>query len=108
LPRWDTATDLALVGPLSRLGMVEVFSAGADLGGIAPNLFVSDAIHRANVTVDEAGTEAAAVTGIAMRATAMREGSPIVMQADRPFAWAVVHEPTGTAIFAGHVTNPSV
>ncbi|MDT4958703.1 MAG: hypothetical protein QOD31_2502 [Pseudonocardiales bacterium] len=108
LPKWDTATNLALVTALGKLGLADVFSSRADLSGIAPRLFVSDAIHRANITVDELGTEAAAVTGIAARATAMREGPPIVMRADRPFAWAVVHEPTATPIFTGHVTNPAV
>ena len=106
LPKWDTKTDLPLVPALGKLGVAEMFDARADLSGIAPDLFVSDAIHRANITVDETGTEAAAVTGIAARATGMREGSPIVVRADRPFAWAVVHEPTGTPIFTGHVTNP--
>ncbi|PZS36031.1 MAG: hypothetical protein DLM58_02595 [Pseudonocardiales bacterium] len=52
------------------------------------------------------GHEAAAVTGIAV-ATSAQAGSPLVMRADRPFAWAIVHEPTGTPIFSGHVTNPA-
>ncbi|MEP7019788.1 MAG: serpin family protein [Pseudonocardiales bacterium] len=106
LPKWDTATDLPLVAALGKLGMVEAFTDRADLSGIAPNLFVSDAMHRANITVDESGTEAAAVTGIAV-ATSASPGSPVVMRADRPFAWAIVHEPTGTPIFTGHVTNPA-
>jgi serine protease inhibitor len=107
LPKWDTATDLRLVPALRRLGMADVFGPRADLSGIAPRLFVSDAIHRANITVDESGTEAAAVTGIAVRTVSAQVGAPIVMRADRPFAWAIVHEPTGTPIFTGHVTNPA-
>ena len=106
LPRWNTATGLPLVAALGKLGMADVFSPKADLGGIAAGLSVSDAIHRADITVDERGTEAAAVTGIAV-AMAVRAGAPITMRADRPFAWAVVHEPTGTPIFTGHVTNPT-
>jgi serine protease inhibitor len=106
LPRWDTATNLPLVSALARLGMPDAFTNKADLSGIAPGLFVNDAIHRANITVDEHGTEAAAVTGIGM-ATSARIGTPIVMQADRPFAWAVVHEPSGTPVFTGHVVDPT-
>jgi serine protease inhibitor len=105
LPSWNAETALPLVPALSSLGMSEVFQDGADLSGIAAGLHVSDAIHRANITVDERGTEAAAVTGIAI-ATAGHAGAPIMMRADRPFAWAVVHEPTGTPIFTGHVTKP--
>ena len=47
LPRWDTATTLALLGPMGELGATDL----ADLTGIAPgDLHVSDAVHRANVT----------------------------------------------------------
>jgi serpin B len=94
------------VAALTKLGMADVFDGRADLTGIAAGLHVSDAIHRANVTVDERGTEAAAVTGIAV-GTAGRTGSPIIMRADRPFAWAIVHEPTGTPVFVGHVSDPT-
>lgn len=106
LPRWDTATNIPLIPPLQKLGVVDLFDSRADLSGIASGLFVSDAIHRANITVDEQGTEAAAVTGIAL-GTSASVSEPAVMRVDRPFAWAVVHEPTGTPIFTGHVTDPT-
>ena len=106
LPRWNAATDLGLVPELTRLGMPDAFGARADLSGIAPGLCVSDAVHRANITVDEKGTEAAAVTGIAVAASAMA-GPEVAVRADRPFAWAVVHVPTGTPMFTGHVVDPT-
>ena len=106
LPRWETATSLPLIAAMKSLGVTDVFGDGADLSGIAPHLFVSDAVHRANITVDENGTEAAAVTGIGISvSSAIAE--PVTMTVDRPFAWAVVHEPTGTPVFAGHVVDPS-
>ena len=86
--------------------MPAAFSDHADLSGIAPGLFVSDAIHRANITVDEKGTEAAAVTGIAIAAAGIA-GPVATVRADRPFAWAIVHAPTGTPIFTGHVVDPT-
>jgi serpin B len=107
LPRWESHVDLSLVRPLAALGMTDVFDArAADLSGIAPGLSVSDAIHRATITVDEEGTEAAAVTGVAMRLS-MRAGEPVEMRVDRPFVWAIVHEPTGTPMFLGHVVDPA-
>ncbi len=102
LPRWDTATDLPLLAPLADLGFTDL----GELTGIAPGVEVSDAIHRANVTVDEEGTEAAAVTGIAVRTSAVI-ATPVELTADRPFIWAVVHEPAGTPVFAGHVVDPT-
>jgi serine protease inhibitor len=106
LPRWNTATVLPLPAQLIKLGMPLTFGGHADLSGIAPGLSVSDAIHRANITVDEKGTEAAAVTGIAIAASAIA-GASAVVRADRPFAWAIVHEPTGTPLFTGHVVDPT-
>jgi len=47
------------------------------------------------------GTKASTILGSA------RVGTPTLMRVDRPFAWAVVHEPTGTPVFAGHVVDPT-
>lgn len=106
MPRWDTGTTVDLGAVLPRLGMPDAFDGAADLSGIAPGLSVTQAVHRANVTVDELGTEAGAVTGIA-GAVAARAGAPVPVRVDRPFVWAVVHEPTGTPVFAGHVVDPT-
>lgn len=101
LPRWDFGTDIELLGPLRKLG----FTALGDLPAFGPEAFVDQAIHRANVTVDESGTEAAAVTGIAIRVSAPQVEA--VVRADRPFTFAVVHRPTGTPLFVGTVTDPT-
>ena len=100
LPRWDTATDLDLLKALGALGVTDL----NDLSGIAEGLFVDQAVHRADITVDENGSEAAAVTGIAMEASAVMAGR--TMTVNHPFVWAVVHEPTQTPVFVGHVVNP--
>jgi serpin B len=46
------------------------------------------------------------VTGIGMGMSAI-VGTPVVMRVDRPFVWAVVHEPTGAPVFVGHVVDPT-
>ena len=82
---------------------------GADLSGMAREkgrLFVGQAIHRANITVDEAGTEAAAVTGISVELSSGRIPQAAV-RADHPFAFVIVHKPTGTPVFTGQVTDPT-
>ncbi len=108
LPRWSTATKLPIVAELSTLGMPLAFADDADLSGIAAGLSVGDAIHRANIAVDERGTEAAAVTGISTRESARTwAGTRATVRADRPFAWAIVHAPTGTPMFTGHVVDPT-
>lgn len=61
LPRWDYDTDVGLIPVLKALGMQAPFdSVAADFSGIADSgLWIGDAIHRATITVDEWGTEAA-------------------------------------------------
>lgn len=105
MPKWDTASDLDLTSALPKAGLTVPFGPKADFSGIAPGLVISQAVHRANITVDELGTEAAAVTGIGVATSGIARSA--VVRADRPFAWAIVHEPTGTPLFAGHVVNPA-
>ena len=109
LPRWNTGGSLDLKKILTGLGMPEVFERSANLDGIEPGqgLYVAKAVHRANITVDEDGTEAAAVTGIDVVASSASSAEPVTFTVDRPFAWAIVHEPTGTPLFQGHVVDPT-
>jgi serpin B len=100
LPRWQTGTDLDLLTVLRLTGL-------SDLSGIAPGLSADAAVHRASITVDETGTEAAAITAIAV-GISLPPQPDIVVRADRPFAWAIVHEPTQTPVFVGHVVDPTV
>lgn len=71
LPRWDVSTDLALVEALGELGMVTPFGGDADFSGMAPRrMSIDQVVHRAMITVDETGVEAAAVTGITIEESA--------------------------------------
>ena len=80
---------------------------GAGFDGIAADLFISDALHGARIVVDEAGTEAAAVTALGFADSAGPEAD-LTVTADHPFLWAIVHEPTGSLVFLGRVTDPTV
>ncbi len=55
-----------------RLGMPTAFTDGADFTGMTTEepLYIGAVIHQANITVDEAGTEAAAATAVVMDAGA--------------------------------------
>jgi serine protease inhibitor len=105
LPRWKSTTNLDLGAALTRLGIHAAFSSAADFSGIAQGLFVSQAVHRATITVDEWGTEAAAVTALAMAAGAMM--IQVTVDVDHPFAYAIVHRPTGAVLFEGSVADPT-
>ncbi len=108
LPKWDFQSDLPLNQPLQTLGMTVPFSAEADFSGIsAAPLRIDQVIHRADITVDEKGTEAAAVTGIGFDES-MPPPANAVMEVDHPFAFVIVHEPTGAPLFEGVVGDPTV
>ncbi|HET9256795.1 MAG TPA: serpin family protein [Pseudonocardiaceae bacterium] len=102
LPQWDFATDVNLLPALRKLGLnaVNGFPGISDAA-----LELAAAVHRANITVDEWGTEAAAVTGLAMIVSAPAQ-PPVVVRADHPFAFEIVHRPTGAPLFIGHVADP--
>lgn len=104
-PKWDFQTGIDLKDVLERMGVRSAF-ADADLSGIAPGLFVSQATHTANITVDEWGTEAAAVTGIAT-ATGAPAPAPLKFVADRPYAFAIVGGDDRVPLFIGRVSDPS-
>ncbi|MBP7635259.1 serpin family protein, partial [Candidatus Ozemobacteraceae bacterium] len=72
-----------------------------------PGLFISAALHKAFVKVDEEGTEAAAATAVVMQTKTMaRIPVPVEFKADHPFLVFIVHEPTTTVLFLGRVSSP--
>jgi serpin B len=112
MPSWDFDTSLDLKTLLPKLGITDAFSpANADLSGIATmeKLFASQAVHKANITVDRLGTTASAVTAIGVSATAARIpiNQPIEFTVDRPFLFEIVDTKTGAPVFTGSVANPS-
>ena len=86
--------------------MVTPFSGEADFSAAGDLGVIGQVIHRADITVDEKGTEAAAVTGIAMEESAVQV-PPLAFEADRPFAFAIVDDTTGAPIFEGVVADPT-
>lgn len=106
LPRWTSTSKVDLAPVLESLGMTTAFTPGADFAGISPGLYIRQAIHRATITVNEAGTEAAAVTGLAFAASSMMP-PPLSVRADHPFAYAIVNPQTGVVVFEGSVADPT-
>lgn len=71
------------------------------------DLFIDEIIHKAFVSIDEAGTEAAAATAVIMRGTAMPE-EPVAVTIDRSFIFMIRDIETGAILFIGRVLNPGV
>jgi serine protease inhibitor len=108
LPKWDFQTDAPLTEVLPAMGMPRAFSDAAQFYGIATTgLKIDQVMHRADITVDEKGTEAAAVTGIAMVESAVPIDTTVAFDADHPFAFVVLHDATRAPLFEGVVGDPS-
>jgi serpin B len=111
LPKWDIETRAELSDALASLGMPTAFTPAADFTGMTTDepLQIAFVIHQANITVDEAGTEAAAATAVGMETTgAPAPGpEPILLTVDRPFIYALRDRETGAILFLGRVTNPA-
>jgi serpin B len=71
--------------------------------------FISAAIHKAYVDVNEEGTEAAAATAVVIRPTAVRlhPQPPPVFRADHPFVFLIRDNRSGSILFMGRVINPA-
>jgi serpin B len=108
LPSFEFDTKFNLERTLAEMGMPLAFSSNADFSGMTGTreLFISQVIHQAFVSVDEAGTEAAAATAVMMKLGAA-PGEPIEVRVDRPFIFFIRDNTTGAILFGGRIMNPS-
>ena len=108
MPRFEFESGFSLKEILAMMGMPLAFYGGADFSGMTGNrdLFIADVVHKAFVSVDEAGTEAAAATAVVMELTAVPE-TPVEVTVDRPFVFLIRDIETDTILFVGCVVNPS-
>ncbi len=108
IPRFKLEYGIELKSALSALGMAIAFDpAKANFSGLSPVPAHIDAVrHKTFVEVNEAGTEAAAVTAVGIRTTSVRMDTPFQLVADRPFFCAIRDNKTGTILFMGSIVEP--
>lgn len=112
LPKFTYESAFGLSGTLAQLGMPDAFSQeDADFSGMTDEseLYIQDVIHKAFVSVDEAGTEAAAATAVIIGEVTAQEPFPFVeVTVDRPFIFVIRDIETGTILFVGRVLDPAL
>ena len=99
LPKFKIEATYDLIMILKDLGIRDVFNPSiADLSGIgnSPNLYVSSAFQKTFVDVNENGTEAAAVTALALS-----DSSSPLFVANHPFIFVIQDDETGAILFMG-------
>jgi serpin B len=108
MPKFEFDSEFNLKNTLSGMGMPVAFSNSADFSGMTgnPELYIDEVIHKAFVSVDEKGTEAAAATAVIMKLTSM-PAKTADMTIDRPFIFLIRDIQTGTILFMGRVMNPA-
>jgi len=108
MPTFEFESEFSLAENLAAMGMPIAFSAAADFSGMTGDrdLAIAEVLHKAFVSVDEAGTEAAAATAVVMKFTAAAE-EPVEVTVDHPFIFLIRDIETGAILFVGRVVDPS-
>lgn len=108
IPKFRLEYQADLINPLKNLGMTDAFSSGSadftKMTDIKP-FFLTKALQKTFVEVNEEGTEAAAVTIIGGGTTSVPP-PPFNFVVNRPFMTTIVDERTKTVLFMGLIYNP--
>jgi serine protease inhibitor len=96
---------------LTTLGMGVAFdSESADFYRIADvrpeHLYIAFVDHKAVIDVNEKGTEAAAVTNVGISLTSVPVRTPFIV--NRPYMFVIRDDRSGTILFSGLITDPTI
>jgi serpin B len=111
LPRFKMTSSFSLAQALTAMGLTDAFDPDrADFSGMdgrAHWLYLSAALHKAYIEVNEKGTEGAAATAMAVAARAVRLKEVLrEFRADHPFLFLIRDSTTGSILFTGRVMKP--
>lgn len=90
------------------MGIGDLFKGTADLStltGSANDVAFDQAVHKAKITVDEEGTEAAAATAFIMSRSS-RPAEPYKFRCNHPFVYFLFDKVTGSVLFMGVYNSP--
>lgn len=108
LPKFQLEYEVLLNDTLKNLGMTTAFENNANFSKMIQEnipLFISEVKQKTFIDINEEGTEAAAVTSIAVLETSA-PAEPFYMKVNRPFFMAITDDKTGTILFMGSIANP--
>ncbi len=107
LPKFEVASHSDQRDALSGMGMADAFSPKAEFNGISARagLYPRAVLHAARFSVDERGAKGGAATSIAK--TMDFDDQWTQFKVDRPFIFAVRHNPSGAFLFIGRIEDPA-
>ncbi|KAM9101880.1 heparin cofactor 2 [Sarcophilus harrisii] len=104
LPRFKLEKNYNLVDALKAMGITALFDHTGDFSGISDQKLAIDLFkHQSTITVNEEGTQAAAVTTVGF----MPLSTQVRFIVDRPFLFLIYEHRTSCLLFMGRVSNPS-
>jgi len=105
LPKFKAEYETSLNATLQHLGMRDAFTPSADFSGMSrESLMISEVKQKTFIEVNEEGSEAAAVTSVAVMRTSLAP-EPLEFRVDRPFVFLIRERTSGTVLFMGLVRN---
>ena len=110
LPRFESMTEVNLKDIMSALGMPNAFIYGtAEFPGFCTceDIYIDLMKQVAKIKVNEEGTEAAAVTIIGMKDSAVQDPPHFKFYANRPFLYVISEQSTGSIFFIGQYMGSS-
>ena len=111
IPKFSFDYNLKLKNDLINLGITDAFDRNlANFSNMSSReLYVSDALHKANIDFTEKGVKAAAVTAIILmdKAMIMEKEKPEEVKIDKPFLFVIKDKNTDEIWFIGTVYEPN-
>ncbi len=102
VPKFEVEYSSEITDILKSLGIDKAFGDKAEFNTMFDQgtMSIDKTIHKTYIKVDEEGTEAAAVTAVAMAGTALPP-EPIVLKYNKPFSFVIRDNISGEILFIG-------
>ncbi|KAG7258709.1 hypothetical protein CRUP_031055 [Coryphaenoides rupestris] len=104
LPKFKLQQNYDLIGNLKEMGLTDLFQENGDFSGMTEQeVSINWLQHQGTITVNEEGTEAAALTQVGFMPLSTQNR----FVADHPFLFLIYEHRTDCLVFMGRVADPS-
>lgn len=109
MPKVKIEYEESFVDVLSDMGMSSAFN-NADFSNLSDialqeGLHISDVLHKTFLSIDEKGTEAAAMTKVEMKNTSILDTVRVLV--NKPYILGIIDYESNSILFLGNIFNPN-